>query len=172
MTKEKSNPQSPEEMAKTAQEAAVKSAMEQAQAMFGNIPGFQMPGGMQEQIMTQMGSGVPDMAEIQAQQEAMLKAAGVDPAVVAQAGMQNMAFAQQMMQEAMDGTLGKGLSSSDAMAQMMEAFGDDGWTINRSETGKLDAEQLRLLAFGAPMLVYNDEKVDSLAGRGTSRRSR
>ena len=67
MTKEKSNPQSPEEMAKTAQEAAVKSAMEQAQAMFGNIPGFQMPGGMQEQIMTQMGSGVPDMAEIQAQ---------------------------------------------------------------------------------------------------------
>ena len=163
MTKEKSNPQSPEEMAKTAQEAAVKSAMEQAQAMFGNIPGFQMPGGMQEQIMTQMGSGVPDMAEIQAQQEAMLKAAGVDPAVVAQAGMQNMAFAQQMMQEAMDGTLGKGLSSSDAMAQMMEAFGDDGWTINRSETGKLDAEQLRLLAFGAPMLVYNDEKVDSLA---------
>ena len=58
MTKEKSNPQSPEEMAKTAQEAAVKSAMEQAQAMFGNIPGFQMPGGMQEQIMTQMGSGV------------------------------------------------------------------------------------------------------------------
>lgn len=46
---------------------------------------------------------------------------------------------------------------------MMEAFGDDGWTINRSETGKLDAEQLRLLAFGAPMLVYNDEKVDSLA---------
>ena len=61
MTKEKSNPQSPEEMAKTAQEAAVKSAMEQAQAMFGNIPGFQMPGGMQEQIMTQMGSGVPDM---------------------------------------------------------------------------------------------------------------
>lgn len=163
MTKEKSNPQSPEEMAKMAQEAAVKSAMEQTQAMFGNIPGFQMPGGMQEQIMTQMGSGVPDMAEIQAQQEAMLKAAGVDPAVVAQAGMQNMAFAQQMMQEAMDGTLGKGLSSSDAMAQMMEAFGDDGWTINRSETGKLDAEQLRLLAFGAPMLVYNDEKVDSLA---------
>lgn len=150
MTKEKSNPQSPEEMAKTAQEAAVKSAMEQAQAMFGNIPGFQMPGGMQEQIMTQMGSGVPDMAEIQAQQEAMLKAAGVDPAVVAQAGMQNMAFAQQMMQEAMDGTLGKGLSSSDAMAQMMEAFGDDGWTINRSETGKLDAEQLRRISVRCP----------------------
>ena len=51
MTKENSNSQNPEEMAKAAQEAAVKAAMEQAQAMFGNIPGFQMPGGMQEQIM-------------------------------------------------------------------------------------------------------------------------
>lgn len=46
MTKENSNSQNPEEMAKAAQEAAVKAAMEQAQAMFGNIPGFQMPGGM------------------------------------------------------------------------------------------------------------------------------
>ena len=43
MTKEKAKPQSPEEMAKAAQEAAVKAAMEQAQAMFGSIPGFQMP---------------------------------------------------------------------------------------------------------------------------------
>ena len=43
MTKEKTTSQSPEEMAKAAQEAAVKAAMEQAQSMFGNIPGFQMP---------------------------------------------------------------------------------------------------------------------------------
>ena len=54
MTKEKSNPQSPEEMAKAAQEAAVKAAMERAQSMFGNIPGFQMPEGIQEQVMAQM----------------------------------------------------------------------------------------------------------------------
>lgn len=59
MTKENSNSQNPEEMAKAAQEAAVKAAMEQAQAMFGNIPGFQMPGGMQEQIMAQMAQGCP-----------------------------------------------------------------------------------------------------------------
>lgn len=39
MTKEKTTSQSPEEMAKAAQEAAVKAAMEQAQSMFGNIPG-------------------------------------------------------------------------------------------------------------------------------------
>ena len=85
MTKEKANPQSPEEMAKAAQEAAVKAAMEQAQAMFGSIPGFQMPEGMQEQLMGQMGAGMPDMAAAQAQHEAMLKAAGIDPETVAQA---------------------------------------------------------------------------------------
>ena len=144
MTKEKAYPQSPEEMAKAAQEAAVKAAMEQAQAMLGNIPGFQMPEGIQEQLMAQMGAGMPDMAAAQAQHEAMLKAAGVDPASVAQAGRQNMAYAQQMMQE------------------MMDAFGSDGWTINKTGDGKLDAAQLRLLAFGAPMLVYNDENVDSI----------
>ena len=162
MTKEKTNPQSPEEMAKAAQEAAVKAAMEQAQSMFGNIPGFQMPEGMQEQLMAQMGAGVPDMAAAQAQQEAMLKAAGIDPETVAQASRQNMAYAQQMMQEMMGGALGEELSSSDAMAQMMDTFGSDGWTINKTGDGKLDAEQLRLLAFGAPMLVYNDENVDTI----------
>ena len=144
MTKENAYPQSPEEMAKAAQEAAVKAAMEQAQAILGNIPGFQMPEGIQEQLMAQMGAGMPDMAAAQAQHEAMLKAAGVDPASVAQAGRQNMAYAQQMMQE------------------MMDAFGSDGWTINKTGDGKLDAAQLRLLAFGAPMLVYNDENVDSI----------
>ena len=165
MTKEKTNPQSPEEMARAAQEAAAKAAMEQAQSMFRNIPGFQMPEGMQEQLMAQMGAGVPDMATAQAQQEAMLKAAGIDLETVAQAGRQNMAYAQQMMQGIMDDTLEGALSQSDAIAQMMEAFGgseDAGWTINRSGDGKLDAEQLRLLAFGAPMLVYNDENVDTI----------
>ena len=56
MSKEKINPQSPEEIAQAAQEAALKAAMEQAQAMFGGIPGFQMPdmGNIQEQINAQM----------------------------------------------------------------------------------------------------------------------
>ena len=140
MTKENASPQSPEEMAKAAQEAAVKAAMEHAQAMFGNIPGFQMPEGMQEQLMAQMGAGMPDMAAAQAQQEAMLKAAGIDPETVAQAGRQNMAYARQMM----------------------DAFDSDGWTISKTGDGKLNTAQLRLLAFGAPMLVYNDENVDSV----------
>ena len=139
MTKEKVNPQSPEEMAKAAQEAAIKAAMEQAQAMFGSVPGFQMPEGMQEHLMEQMGAGMPDMAAAQAQHEAMLKAAGIDPETVAQAGRQNMAYAQQMMQEMMGGALGEELSSSDAMAQMMDAFGSDGWTINKTGDGKLES---------------------------------
>ena len=110
MEKEKANPQSPEEMVKAAQEAAIKAAMEQAQSMFGNIPGFQMPGGMQEQIMAQVGAGMPDMAAAQAQHEAMLRAAGIDPETVEQAGRQNMAYANQMMQEMMDGTFDERLS--------------------------------------------------------------
>lgn len=145
MTKEKTAPQSPGDMAKAAQEAAVKAAMEQAQSMFGNLPGFQMPEGMQEQIMAQMTAGIPDMAEIQAQQEAMLKAAGITMETVAETGRQNMAFAQQMMQ---------GFYDADDM--------DEGWTIRKAGDGQLDAGQLRLLAFGAPMLVYNDEHVDSI----------
>ena len=145
MTKEKTTSQSPEEMAKAAQEAAVKAAMEQAQSMFGSIPGFQMPEGMQEQIMTQMTAGIPNMAELQAQQEAMLKAAGIGMETVAEAERQNMAFAQQMMQGFYD----------------MENLNEE-WTISKAGDGKLDAGQLRLLAFGAPMLVYNDENVDTI----------
>ena len=145
MTKERTAPQSPEDMAKAAQEAAVKAAMEQAQSMFGNIPGFQMPEGMQEQIMTQMTAGIPNMAELQAQQEAMLKAAGIGMETVAEAGRQNIAFAQQMMQGFYD----------------MENLNEE-WTISKAGDGKLDAGQLRLLAFGAPMFVYTDENVDTI----------
>ena len=41
MSKEKITPKNPEEIAKAAQEAAIKAAMEQAQAMFGGLAGFQ-----------------------------------------------------------------------------------------------------------------------------------
>ena len=37
MKKDKTNPQSPEEMAIAAQEAAIKAAMEQAPSLFGKI---------------------------------------------------------------------------------------------------------------------------------------
>ena len=144
MSKEKVTPQNLAEMVKTAQEAAVKEAMEQAQAIYGNIPGLQMPdmNSIQDQIMAQMKTSVSDIDEIQAQQAAIMKAAGVDMETMAS---QSMEYARQMVQE----------------LDNMNVF-DEEWTINRSDDGKLDKEQLRLLAFGAPMLVYNDEKVDTI----------
>lgn len=150
MSKEKVTPQNLGEMVKTAQEAAVKEAMEQAQAICGSIPGLQMldMGSMQEQIMAQMKTSVADIDEIQAQQAAIMKAAGVDMETVAN---QSMEYACQMVQELDD----------------VNEF-DEEWTINSSGDGKLDKEQLRLLAFGAPLLVYNDERIDTIDSENDS----
>lgn len=51
--------QTPEEVARAAQEAALKSAMEQAQSMLGTISGMNMRD-MQAQIMPQMQAAVPN----------------------------------------------------------------------------------------------------------------
>ncbi|MCP9612251.1 DUF1266 domain-containing protein [Coprobacter tertius] len=144
MSKQKETPQNLEEMVKTAQEAAVKEAIEQAQAIYGSIPGLQMPdmGNMQEQIMAQMKTDVSNIDEIQAQQAAIMKAAGIDIETIAS---QSMEYAHQVAQD----------------LNNMNEF-DEEWTINRSNEGKLNKEQLRLLAFGAPLLVYNDEKIDTI----------
>lgn len=144
MSKEKATSQNHTEMVNAAQEAAIKAAMEQAQAMYGSIPGLQMPdmGTIQEQIMAQMKTSIPDIDKIQAEQAAIMKAAGVDMEAMAS---QSMEYAFQVMQEFGD----------------MNEF-DEEWTINRSGDGKLTREQLRLLAFGAPMLVYNDERIDTI----------
>ena len=131
MTKERTAPQSPEDMAKAAQEAAVKAAMEQAQSMFGSIPGFQMPEGMQEQIMTQMTAGIPNMAELQAQQEAMLKAAGIGMETVAEAERQNMAFAQQMMQGFYIKQIRLCMRRK-SVAKIIVSFTVKSWKMNRS----------------------------------------
>ncbi|MCC8170903.1 MAG: DUF1266 domain-containing protein [Parabacteroides sp.] len=165
MAKEKLNePQSQEELIKAAQDATIKAAIEQAQSMFGNIPGFQMPDtdDMQAQIMAQMKAAVPDLEEIQAQQAAMGTLGDIDPEEMAQACRQNMAYAGQVMQEIEDGTLAGKLQDTDtALGRLMEDFDAD-WEINRAGNGELNAEQLRLLAFGAPLLVYNDEYVDAI----------
>ena len=85
------------------------------------------------------------MAELQAQQEAMLKAAGIGMETVAEAERQNMAFAQQMMQGFYD----------------MENLNEE-WTISKAGDGKLDAGQLRLLAFVRPGGMERD-----MDGRGS-----
>lgn len=164
MAKEKNNPQSQEEMIKAAQEAALKATIEQAQSMFGNIPGFQMPDmdDMQAQIMAQMKAAVPDLDEIRAQQAAMGTWGDLDADTMAQEGRLNMAYARQMMQEVQDGTLeGKFQETDVAINQMMKDF-DGEWEINRIGNSPLNAQQLRLLAFGASLLVYNDENVDTI----------
>ena len=160
MANEKMKPQSPEEIARAAQEAALK----QMRAMMGSIPGISnMPdmGDMQAQIMAQMQAAVPNLAEIQAQQAAMGTLGGVDAAAVAEAARQNMAQATATMQAMQDGSLERELREANAAA--LDWLGeDDGWEIKHAATCRLKAEQMRLMAFAAPLLVYNDEAVDAV----------
>ena len=81
--------QTPEEIARAAQEAAIKSAMEQAQLMLGNIPGMNMQD-MQAQIMAQMQAAVPNLVDIQTQQATMGTLGDVDADTVCNTGMKNM----------------------------------------------------------------------------------
>ena len=111
MANEKMKPQSPEEIARAAQEAALK----QMRAMMGSIPGISnMPdmGDMQAQIMAQMQAAVPNLAEIQAQQAAMGTLGGVDAAAVAEAARQNMAQATATMQAMQEARTTAGRSSA------------------------------------------------------------
>ena len=157
MANEKMEPQSPEEIARATQEAA----LEQMRAMMGSIPGMPDMGDMQAQIMAQMQAAMPNLAEIQAQQAAMGTLGGVDAAAVAEAARQNMAQAAATMQAMQDGSLEKELREANAAA--LDWLGeDDGWEIKRAATCRLTAEQRRLMAFAAPLLVYNDEAVDAV----------
>lgn len=162
MAQEEMNiPHTPEEIARAAQEASVRAAMEQIQSMYGNIPGFEMPDmdAMQAQIMAQMQAAVPNLAEIQKQQAEQGTLGGVDADAVAQAARANMAQAGDFYRQMLDGSLEQELREMDALA--LESLGED-WTIRRSGDSRLAPEQLRLLAFGAPLLVYNDECVDTV----------
>ena len=157
MANEKMKPQSPEEIARAAQEAA----LEQMRAMMGSMPGMPDMGDMQAQIMAQMQAAVPNLAEIQAQQAAMGTLGGVDAAAVAEAARQNLAQAAATMQAMQDGSLEKELREANAAA--LDWLGeDDGWEIKHAATCRLKAEQMRLMAFAAPLLVYNDEAVDAV----------
>ena len=160
MANEKMKPQSPEEIARAAQEAA----LEQMRAMMGSIPGISdMPdmGDMQARIMAQMQAAVPNLAELQAQQAAMGTLGGVDAAAVAEAAQRNMAQAAATMQAMQDGSLETELREANAAA-LAWLGEDDGWEIQHAATCRLTAEQMRLMAFAAPLLVYNDEEVDAV----------
>lgn len=157
MVKEKKNPQSPEKIARAAQE----TALEQMRAMMGSIPGMPDMGDMQAKIMAQMQAAVPDLAGIQAQQAAMGTLGGVDAAAVTEAARHNMTQAVATMQAMQDGSFEKELREANAAA--LDWLGeDDGWEIRHTETCRLTVEQRRLMAFAALLLVYNGEEVDAV----------
>lgn len=112
MADKQTKPQTPEEIARAMQQAA----LEQMQAMMGNIPGLGTSGmgDMQAQIMAQMQAVVPDLAEIQAQQAAMGTLGGVDAATVAEAARRNMAQASAAAQALQDDNLLSQLQAANA----------------------------------------------------------
>lgn len=134
-----------------AQEQAMKAVYEQAQALFGAVPGFEMPGmeDIQAQIEAQMRAAVPDLDEIRAQQAAMGAPGGMPAGMTIPEGT-----AQQYMDIANQYAAAMGGFTADGRT-------DDDWEIERTGDGQLTPGQLRLLAFGAPLFVYNGEAVDS-----------
>lgn len=68
-----------------------------------------------------------------------------------QAGMPDMAQIQAI-QAQMQGTIQEMMSNPESFCS---------WEIEKANDGKLDDKQLYLLAFGAPLFVYNSENVDS-----------
>ena len=63
----KKTPQTPEEIAREAQAQAMKAALEQAQALYGNIPGFEGTDlmKMHEKLMQDSAEMFPGVAEAQ-----------------------------------------------------------------------------------------------------------
>lgn len=157
MADKQTKPQTPEEIARAMQQAA----LEQMQAMMGNIPGLGASGmgDMQAQIMAQMQAAVPDLAEIQAQQAAMGTLGGVDAATVAEAARRNMAQASAAAQALQDDNLLSQLQAANAAA--LDLQGEE-WEIKHAPVCRLTPQERRLMAFAAPLLVYNDECVDAV----------
>ncbi len=116
---------------------------------------FKMPEGYAEMVKAAQEQAIK---AAQAQAQAML---GNIPGVQ----IPNMEEIQKQMQAGMPD-----LAQIQAMqAQMQNAFQEiisnpeslSEWDIERANDGKLNEKQLYLLAFGAPLFVYNSENVDS-----------
>lgn len=139
----------------------MKAAMEQAQALYGDMSGFHVPdmAEAQEQLMNEA-SGIPGVAEAYAYQAEMMKQAGIDPQAMQEVYRQNLGAARQMMEQAMSG-IASG-NEYEGYANFFGADTSDSWEIMRSECSNLSEEQLRLLAYGAPLCVYNGDYVDSV----------
>lgn len=156
----KKTPQTPEEIARAAQSEAMKAALEQAQAMYGNVPGFEGTDlmKMHEKLMQDSAGMFPGVAEAQAYQAQMMAESAQDPEAVMETYRKNLEFAGNMMQQAMDaGFMPEGLPD---FSEGFDVYAD--CEIIRKGDDALTPEQKRLLAYGAPLFVYNEDNVDSL----------
>ena len=156
----KKTPQTPEEIAREAQAQAMKAALEQAQALYGNIPGFEGTDlmKMHEKLMQDSAEMFPGVAEAQAYQAKMMAESAQDPEAIMETYSKNIEFAGNMMQQAMNaGFMPEGLPD---FSDGFDVYA--GWEITRKGDNSLTPEQNKLLAYGAPLFLYNDDNVDSL----------
>ena len=98
----KKTPQTPEEIAREAQAQAMKAALEQAQALYGNVPGFEGSDlmKMHEKLMQDSAEMFPGVAEAQAYQAKMMAESAQDPEAIMETYSKNIEFAGNMMQQA------------------------------------------------------------------------
>ena len=142
------------EIIRQGQDDAIRLAMENAKAMFGNIPGFQMPDQemMKAMLDSQLDAVMPDLQ----QSASAYGTYATDPDAIRKAMEQNMAYAREMSEAAMNGSL----------ADILSAYSDDAeeeWQVLRADDGSLNEDEQHLMAFGAPLYVYNGEFTDSIA---------
>lgn len=141
-----------------ATQEAMKAALEQAQAMYGNVPGFEGTDlmKMQEKLMRDSADMFPGVAQAQAYQAQMMAEAVQDPEAVMETYRKNLEFAGNMMQQARDAGF-----MPEGVPDFLNGFDAD-WEILRKGDNGLTPEQNRLLAYGAPLSLYNSDYVDSL----------
>lgn len=159
MAKEANNPMSPEEMAKASQDA-IKAAMEQAQALYGNIPGFQAfdLAKMQEKLMADAVANIPGM-EGKVQQPEMEDTSAMSPEEARKMYSQGLDFVGHAMAQCDPDMISDDVKN---MFGNLDEIFDFEWEIERKNDGKLTLPQQRLLAFGAPILVLSNDYVDSI----------
>lgn len=130
----------PMEMITAAQDVAIKAAMEQSQALFGNVPDFQMPEGIADQIRAQMDAVMPDnMADVAAS-----SMSDVDPSAMAQMMQQNMDYARRLAEAASGGAI-EDAFTNDFFGGLMEDEGE--WEVLVADPCKLTKEEERLLLY-------------------------
>ena len=166
----KKTPQTPEEIAREAQAQAMKAALEQAQALYGNVPGFEGTDlmKMHEKLMQDSAEMFPGVAEAQAYQAKMMAESAQDPEAIMETYSKNIEFAGNMMQQAMNaGFMPEGLPD---FSDGFDVYA--GWEITRKGDNSLTPEQNRLLAYGAPLFLYNDDNRSEERRVGKECRSR